>query len=171
MEKYTLFFSWQSDYKDSSNEIESAINTATVQLRSEGIADITIEYSTKGNVGMPNIESAILSKITNCDIFVADATPIAKCEKGHDVKSIPNPNVMVELGFAMSQLGLNRIICAAMFRDWSHNQLPFDINHRKIKSFQKGNLSLFEEIKAIARDIQNTFVQLGSTLGIMESYH
>lgn len=45
---------------------------------------------------MPKIEDVIKDKIENSDIFVADITPIA----AEGAKQLPNPNVLIELGYA-----------------------------------------------------------------------
>ena len=51
----------------------------------------------------------------------------------HHEKKSPNPNVMVELGYAVKTLGWERIICLCN-TDYG-NQYPFDIAHNRITGF------------------------------------
>ncbi len=82
---------------------------------------------------MPKIEDVIKDKIERCDVFVADITPVAKT----GTKLLPNPNVLIELGYALKAIGPDRIILVAQNKDgWEVKDLPFDINHHRIVMFQ-----------------------------------
>ena len=81
---------------------------------------------------MAEISQTILKKIGTCAVMVADVTPIAT--KGD--KSLPNPNVMVELGYAMSSIGFDRIIAIMNTANGDKIEtLPFDIRHRRILTY------------------------------------
>jgi hypothetical protein len=85
-----------------------------------------LDHDTKGASGSPEIVRTILGKIESASIFVADVTPVAATAAG---KQVPNPNVMLELGYARSVLGLGRIILVwnmATFKS-SYADLPFDL--------------------------------------------
>lgn len=131
--KYTLFLSWQSDVNSARSAIESAVKGAISSLLDTDRLNIELDESTWNVPGMPKIEDVIKDKIENSDIFVADITPIAT--KG--TKQLPNPNVLIELGYALKCLGPERILLVAQNKSgWDVKDLPFDINHHRILTFK-----------------------------------
>src|SRR5688572_18022213 len=102
-----IFYSWQSDSPPSTNRnfIEDALERAarSVQRDPAVEAEPVIERDTKGLSGSPDIFAAILTKIAACDLVVADVTLVTPANAK---KPSPNPNVLVELGFALRCLGL-----------------------------------------------------------------
>lgn len=114
---YKIFFSWQSEDKKSRKTLDLALQTAVDALNDRGIR-LEIDHSTLGELGMPSIDHTILRKIDACDIFLADVTPVITYQKtsGNGMrvsKEMPNPNVLLELGYAMSALGVGYVIVAA----------------------------------------------------------
>lgn len=131
--KYTLFLSWQSDVNSARTAIESAVKGAISSLLDTDQLSIELDESTWNVPGIPKIEDVIKDKIENCDIFVADITPIAT----KDAKQLPNPNVLIELGYALKCLGPERILLVAQNKTgWDVKDLPFDINHHRILTFK-----------------------------------
>lgn len=149
--RYTLFFSWQSDEKKSRQILEQALNTACDELeKKEGVL-LEIDHSTLGETGMQSIDQTILRKIDNCDLFMADITPVCQYHpitgNGQQItKEVPNSNVLVELGYAMSALGVEYVIPVAHKGKWVPQNLPFDINHRTLFTFDSKNCNLAELI-------------------------
>ena len=149
--KYTIFFSWQSDEKRSRQILEAALLVAKDELeKNEGI-HIEIDHSTLGETGMQYIDQVILRKIDNCDLFLADITPVCNYEQqtgnGQKVtKEVPNSNVLLELGYAMSALGVDYVIPVAHKCKWIPQNLPFDINHRTLYCFDSSNCNLADVI-------------------------
>jgi|GEM_PF-1771374 len=149
--EYTLFFSWQSDEKKSRQILEQALSTACKELaEKEGII-LKVDHSTLGETGMKSIDQTILRKIDNCDLFMADITPVcnytASTGNGQRVtKEVPNSNVLVELGYAMSALGVDYVIPVAHKGKWVPQNLPFDINHRTLYTFDSSKCDLAELI-------------------------
>lgn len=144
--QYKLFFSWQSEDKKSRKALDVALQNAVDALNDKGIR-LEIDHSTLGESGMPSIDQTILRKIDACDIFLADVTPVITYQKisGNGVqvsKEMPNPNVLLELGYAMSALGVGYVIVAAHQGNWIPENMPFDINHRAIYSFTSSNCDL-----------------------------
>ena len=157
--KYTIFFSWQSDKKKSRQILESALIVAKEELeKNEGIL-IEIDHSTLGETGMQYIDQVILRKIDNCDLFLADVTPVCNYEQqtgnGQKVtKEVPNSNVTLELGYAMSALGVDYVIPVAHKGKWIPQNLPFDINHRTLYRFDSSNCNLADVILPYVKYIQ-----------------
>ena len=88
----------------------------------------------KGSKGAVEIAKTIMNKIASSIIFVADVTPIARAENG---KALPNPNVMVELGWAFNEPGFARHIYVMNTADgFRADDLPFDIRHRLVMTYE-----------------------------------
>ena len=101
----TIFFSWQSDLPKETNQnaIRECLRNASSLVESQvDEASINLDEATRSTSGSPNIPLTIFSKIHTCDIFVCDITTINSDQTG---KKTPNPNVLIELGYAISTLG------------------------------------------------------------------
>ncbi len=134
-----IFWSWQSDYspKTCRHFIREALVDAITQVADEiGVDDADrpeIDHDTKGERGMADIAATILNKIADAAVFVADLTPIAQSPDG---KWLPNPNVMIELGWAMHRPGWERVIgILNMASGAKVEDLPFDIRQRRVVTF------------------------------------
>src|SRR5208337_1262194 len=112
----TIFYSWQSDLANKLNRtfIEKALEKAIKRigkdmeiqeaLRDEGMQ---LDKDTKGVPGTPPIFEVILNKISKCGVFVPDITFVGKSYGG---RLLPNPNVLLEYGWALRELSYSRII-------------------------------------------------------------
>jgi hypothetical protein len=78
--------------------------------------------------GCPDIGATILSKIDAASAFVADVTIVGQTIKG---KPTPNPNVLVELGYALSSLGWDRIVLVMNTAFGGPDLLPFDLRQKR----------------------------------------
>lgn len=135
VQKVTVFFSWQSDIKQNTNEIRKKLRKVIRSLKNDSSPEVILDEATRNTTGSPNIAMTILEKICQADIFVADLTTINPDNK--EERKVQNPNVLFELGYAVAQLGWERIILVT-FGD--KDDLPFDIqNHRasEISDLQK----------------------------------
>ena len=135
---FRVFFSWQSDRTDVKKAIQRKLDTVAKKLKKEDI-NLIIDHDTRDRVGTQNIDVEVLQKILNCDIFIADITPVCKILSKNDAsipaKLIPNPNVMYESGYALAHKGLSKMIfLASLQHGETIAQLPFDINHNTITS-------------------------------------
>ena len=130
----TVFWSWQSDRDErvTRHLIREALVIALDRLNNEAdIEDrLDIDHDTRGLSGSPDIVQAILDKIDTSDVFVADITPIAVSDSG---KHVPNPNVLIELGYAKKSLGTGSVISVwnVAFTDCRVDDLPFDLRGRR----------------------------------------
>jgi hypothetical protein len=133
----TVFYSWQSDLPRETNQraISSCIKTAFISIE-ENNETITLNYdeATRGEPGSPDIPSTIFNKISAADIFLCDITTINHSESTK--RKTSNPNVLIELGYAISILGWERIIMVfnKNFGDFE-SELPFDLEKRRLTSF------------------------------------
>lgn len=129
--KIVFFFSWQSDVRGNRNLIVNELRAECQKIKESKGYDVCIDEATRNMPGSPKIEDAVLTKISKADIFVCDITPI----NSNGDKLLPNPNVLFELGYAFHVLGASRIIMLARRSHWDMNNMPFDINHRRIGLF------------------------------------
>jgi hypothetical protein len=134
--KFSIFYSWQSDLPNNTNRgfIETVLAKAVKDVSARDHYDVvpSIDRDTSGVPGAPNISETILEKIRSCDAFVADIS-IVTGDKDRRQRPSPNPNVLIELGYAVSVLGWSRIILFCNTLYGSDADLPFDIRqHRRI---------------------------------------
>ena len=92
-----------------------------------------MDRDTAGVAGSPSISDSIFAKVAQADVFVADVTIVNPRAKG---KPTANPNVLVELGFAVASLGWERIILIQNAVHGSPNKLPFDLRGRRIVTYK-----------------------------------
>jgi len=176
-----IFYSWQSDLPNPTNRgfIEDALKKAISQytkkqsavdkepvmesairddntLNGLGSSDIletkdvkpVLDKDTIGVPGSPSIAETIFSKIERASVFVCDVSIIGKADK----RPCPNPNVLIELGFAIKSLGENRVIMVANKAFGSLEELPFDIRPRKIASYELIESEQSEKKKKTAKE-------------------
>lgn len=132
-----LFYSWQSDRPstNTTDVIRSAADLALSRVaRTVRLEDSPrIDSDTTGEPGTPPITETILRKITGSALFLADVTFVSSADAkgGEKPKKLPNPNVMLELGYAAATIGWDRIILVMNTRYGSEHSLPFDLRNRR----------------------------------------
>ena len=144
---YVAFYSWQSDLEAKSNKnlisgcIEKAIKEINDKFSSNFEFEVNIDRDTRNENGSPDIADTIFEKIRKTDIFVCDVTIINNIFSGDQLKKrlTPNPNVLIELGFAIHVLGWERIICINNTKFSQLELLPFDIRGRRISTYNSDN--------------------------------
>ncbi|MCX5823265.1 MAG: hypothetical protein NTY86_07120 [Deltaproteobacteria bacterium] len=125
----TVFWSWQNDSppKENRNFIEDCLRRATKKIGREDAIIIEVDRDTKGLGGTPAIAEAILTKIRASDVFVWDATLIYS-----KPRPAPNPNVLLELGYALAVMGEGRLVGVMNIAGCPGGEnLPFDLKHRR----------------------------------------
>lgn len=159
----TVFYSWESDLpgKTTRNLIEGCLNTAIQQLGREDDLDVdpSLDRDTKGVTGSPVILDAILEKIDNCAAFVADVSIINSADVRRDppARPTPNPNVLIEFGYAVKTLGWDRILPVCNDFYGPIDQLPFDIPERRVIAYSLSDSPTPEEIKAAKEKLTAIF--------------
>ena len=132
----TIFYSWQSDHPNKLNRtfIEKALGIAIKKLGEdieiqEALRDeMEIDKDTKGVPGTPPIVDVIFDKISKCGVFVPDLSFVGKSDQG---RLIPNPNVLIEYGWALKALSYSRIIPVmnSAFGEPTNENMPFNMRH------------------------------------------
>lgn len=164
--EFKVFFSWQSDLpaNQTTRFIEESIELAKELLPTDII--LVPDEATRNRLGSPDITNSIFEKICDCDLFIADVSIVGSYalprkeddDEEDEVKYIPNPNVLLELGFAASQISWDRCICLANTKFGAIGQMPFDLNHRRITDYNYEKSSRKQKIFEIAEIIKSTII-------------
>ena len=129
-----IFWAWQADFKSSRNQIENVLKdlVEAVNRDRESVYPVRIETAVDIGDGAVRIDTTLLSKICDADILIADVTPVYRAFK----RLTPNPNVLVEVGYALASKVPHEILLIEKRRepeqipgdDDPAVQLPFDIS-------------------------------------------
>ena len=136
--KFMIFYSWQSDLPGKTNlkSIRNALRYASFLVEEHADIRVTLDEETRGGgSGSPNVPATILQKISVCDLFVCDLTTI-NSSSGEEYRKSPNPNVLFELGYAVSTLGWGRVVM--LFNKHFGKfpgDLPFDIDRHRASCY------------------------------------
>ncbi|MBY5551108.1 hypothetical protein HFO61_30655 [Rhizobium leguminosarum] len=128
--KITVFYAWQSDRDSRGNQhfIRIALDDAASRISEDSAlgVEVKIDADTEGVVGTPPVTETILNKIRSADIFVPDLTFVAETD---GKKLVPNPNVMVEYGYALRSLTFEAMMPVMNTYYGDPEKLPFDLGH------------------------------------------
>lgn len=143
-----IFWSWQSDTqgKIGRHFVRDVLNAAIDELKQslevdepserEAKSAIHLDHDRKGVAGSPDLARTILEKIENSAVFVADVTPIGFVFEAPDdpasavTKKIINPNVAIELGYALRALSDSALLMIMNEHYGSRDELPFDLQSK-----------------------------------------
>jgi hypothetical protein len=135
---YTIFYSWQSWLPNGTNRslIEDALEIAVKNISREDTISveprITIDKDTANVPGAPDIARTILAKIERAAVFVCDVSLIGQIDTE---RATPNPNVLVELGYALKALGEGRVILVMNTAYGEPTLLPFDLKMKRVLTY------------------------------------
>jgi len=133
----TVFYSWQSDLPSSGNRnfiLKALENAVKAILTDEPLeVDPVVDRDTSGVSGSPDIAGTIFSKIDQAKVFVCDVSII---NDSTNTRPTPNPNVLIELGYAAKTLGWERIIMVMNTAYGSPELLPFDLRARRVACYK-----------------------------------
>src|SRR6266699_1291017 len=133
-ERSLVFYSWQSDLPNKTNRsfIEEALEKAAKAIRDDDSIQVepVIDRDTVGVPGSPNISETIFGKIDQAQVFVCDISII------NQDAIAQNPDVLVELGYALKTLGAKRIILVFNAAYGKPEQLPFDLRPRRVTTYR-----------------------------------
>jgi hypothetical protein len=131
-----VFYSWQSDLPGQQVYLRLHLQSAVDEINARsGSVRLQLDEATRDEQGSPNITEVIFRKIDRCSVFVADVSTInEKAPNGQ--RKTPNPNVLIELGYAIKTVGWERVIL--LFNSSSSKpdkDLPFDIKAHRVSPF------------------------------------
>ena len=132
-----VFYSWQSDCPSNTNRnfILDALEKAITEIKNDDSisVDPVMDRDTLGCSGSPDITESIFSKIDEASVFVCDVSIINS--DTNLKRPTPNPNVLIELGYAIHALGWNRIIMLMNKHFGEPDMLPFDLKTKRTTTY------------------------------------
>lgn len=146
-----VFWAWQFDLpgKIARHFIREALAEAIGSINGEieepdEAFQMQLDYGRKGLKGSPDLAIEIMKKIEAASVFLADVTPVGKGPpyrtddgKDSDGKPLMNPNVAIELGYALSSLKTDRVLMVMNNHYGKREDLPFDLGHKGGPIFYK----------------------------------
>ena len=158
-----IFYSWQSDLPNSTNRgfIQTALERAAQSIGNDPAIAVepVVDRDTAGVPGSPDIADTIFEKIDSCQVFVCDVSII----NSHDSqRSTPNPNVLLELGFALKRLGWPYIIMIFNSAFSPIERLPFDLRTKRVTvySVQAGDTDKAGERRRLESKLETALRQI-----------
>ena len=131
----TVFYSWQSDLPNATNRnlILDALERAAKKIRTDDSVTVepVVDRDTQNVPGAPDIAHTIFGKIEKAAAFVADVSII---NPGLG-RPTPNPNVLIELGYALKTLGNPRTVLVANTVNGPIESLPFDLRTKRVLTY------------------------------------
>jgi hypothetical protein len=126
-----VFYSWQSDLPNRTNRgfIQAALEKAAKAIANDSSNDDVpiIDRDTKDVPGAPHIAKAILAKVAAADVSIVQG-------RGED-RPTPNPNVLIEIGYALCSLGDARIVLLMNDAYGAPEDLPFDLKMHRVMTY------------------------------------
>ncbi|MCZ8393590.1 hypothetical protein [Achromobacter xylosoxidans] len=141
---FKVFYSWQSDLPNGVNRgfIDKALQHACAKLTTtQGAAvEAVVDRDTLGASGAPDIKDMILAKIADADAFVADISIVNQPEgdQPSNLRVSPNPNVLLETGYALSCLGPESLVLICNSYFGQIESLPFDLRGMRLLQYRLG---------------------------------
>jgi hypothetical protein len=161
---FTIFYAWQSDRPQHTHRylIREAAKEAVKRIaRDVDVEDSPrLDHDTKDMPGTPEIAGTIFRKIQESGAFIADLTFIGATDlHDGDKKLLPNPNVLLELGYAARSIGWDRIICVMNTIYGPVEEQIFDLKQRRWPICYRLEGENFEDIqkarKYLSDELQN----------------
>lgn len=149
--KFKVFYSWQSDLPGSCNRnlIQTALESAADAVSADLEIECAVDRDTQGLAGAPEIGKAILEKIEQAQMFVADVSIVGGIA--------PNPNVLFELGYAWRCLGHDSIVLVMNRAFGEPEKLPFDLRSKRalVYDIAEEEAEKAPKRKALQRSLQD----------------
>jgi len=153
-----IFFSWQSDTQTLTgrNLIERALQRAIATVAADADIDpadreLAVDRDSVGVPGSPPLVETIFGKVDRAAAFLSDLTYVAERADG---RRMPNPNVLIEHGWALKALSWRRVF-SVMNVARGHpddHPLPFDLQHFKRPIFYDCSEDADEDTRRAARE-------------------
>jgi hypothetical protein len=136
--KCSVFYSWQSDLSNASNRglILDALERAVKAICGDSTIAVepVVDRDTAGVPGSPEIGATIFEKIDKCAAFVCDVSIINAATD--DRRPTPNPNVLIELGYALKSRGQARVLLVMNKNFGDVDKLPFDLRTKRVIKYE-----------------------------------
>jgi hypothetical protein len=182
----SIFYSWQSDAPGDCNRtfIRKALDAAVASIASGATVEDSprVESGMEGIAGTPEVATVMFTRIKRSAVFLGDMTLVGSIKKegSDEVKRVPNPNVLLEMGYAAGTIGWGRVICVMNEQFGKRTELPFDVRNRRFPidySLAPGDKASADKMKAdltrwikfaIESVIKNEYEAVGDALSALD---
>jgi len=134
--------------------------------------DIRVDRDTQDVEGAPDIVDTIFEKIKNSQIFVADISIINLFAEGAGRK-VPNPNVLLELGYAAANIGWENVLLIYNLDFGRIDDLPFDLKMRRPITYQLSDDSLSDKSfqkRDLVRILGSSIYEISKKTNLFENH-
>lgn len=131
----TIFFCYQTDYPESGDLLRDELRSLVESINGRSRIPLILEESNRLTDGPVRLKSALMRKIRQSLLFIADSTPIVKLD-GNPARLIPSPSVCVEVGYALQSKRSEQVLLAQMERPEMAGHFPFDLPSQNRLIFQ-----------------------------------
>ena len=130
-----IYYCPQSYYPPAHEAITDALNNTIEQLSLRSRIPLSLETTPRSPQSPLRISDPQFNKIDKSLLLIADVTPIGSLAEGDESKLLIEPNVCVELGYAIHNKDNGQILLVNMERSDLEGTTPFDMVGYKQLSF------------------------------------
>lgn len=122
-----IFFSWQSEFKPSRNQIGSVLESVVKAINAKKpVRPLEVIQATSLGDGAVRIDVQLMDLIKRADLVVADVTAVAE----DDGRRRVNDNVLIEVGYALASKAPSAVLLLCVKRDdIPRGNVAFDISN------------------------------------------
>jgi hypothetical protein len=117
-----IYFCGQSDYPDSSATLHQALQTAVEAINRHHQPVLPLQL--QGSPETPLIDAALIRKLKQALLVVADVTPVQVNGRG---RPLPSPQVCLELGYALQSKRPEQLLLVQLPRHGIEGSFPFEV--------------------------------------------
>jgi hypothetical protein len=136
--EFRVFYSWQGDLpgRETRAFIQDELKAVIKELKTDEtvLVDTILDRDTAGVPGSPDIGRTIFDKIDAAGAFVGDVSIVNPAVT--PTKKTPNPNVLLELGYAFSALGESKVLMIMNTAFGAPEDLPFDLKQKRVMKYK-----------------------------------
>jgi hypothetical protein len=122
-----IFLSHQTECSSASVALRDSLNDTLEDFNQRSRLPLTLEQSRRPTGEPMRLSSTQMRRIRKSLLFVADGTAIAKVDREQTPLVIPNPQVCVEMGYALTSKRREQILLVQMERQDLPGQFPFEV--------------------------------------------
>ncbi|MEQ9483617.1 hypothetical protein [Coleofasciculus sp. F4-SAH-05] len=122
-----IFLSHQTECSRASEALRDSLNDTLEGFNQRSRIPLTLEQSRRPAGEPMRLSSTQMRHIRKSLLFIADGTAIAKVDREQTPLVIPNPQVCVEIGYALTSKRREQILLVQMERPDLPGQFPFDV--------------------------------------------
>ncbi|ELR98989.1 hypothetical protein [Gloeocapsa sp. PCC 73106] len=122
-----IFFSHQAEDSVAREAMLEVLNKAIDALNIHSRLPLSLEMAIRGRDNPTRVSDSQLRKIRKSLLFVADVSPLTSIRQEQTQILLPNPNVCLEIGYALQTKRSKQILLVKRDRPDLEGNFPFDI--------------------------------------------